>query len=172
MGEHNVISYARNNFKFKYRIVGIALHDGRALLHQLEGDNYWSFPGGNGEFFEESAQTLRREMMEEISENVSVERLLYVTENFFEIEGSSYHELGFYFLISFLPHSPILKQTQPFYGVEHFEFEEPKKLIFQWVPLEQLETMEVYPTFLRTALSDLPTHTQHIVVNDVKKSNV
>ncbi|MBI4630151.1 MAG: NUDIX hydrolase [Chloroflexi bacterium] len=171
MGEHNVISYTRNNFKFKYRIVGIALHDGRTLLHQLEGDTYWSFPGGNGEFFEESAETLRREMMEEISQEVRVERLLYVIENFFELEGYHYHELGFYYLVSFPDDAPVLKHTLPFHGVEQFEFEEPKRLIFQWFPIEQLKKMVMYPVFLRTALSDLPTQTQHIVVNEIDKSS-
>ncbi len=170
LSQNKIISYTHNVYKFKYRIVGIALHNGRALLHQLEGDNYWSFPGGNGEFFEESAETLRREMMEEISEEVNVERLLYVIENFFELEGYHYHELGFYYLISFPADSPILKHTVPFHGVEHFEFEEPKNLIFQWVPLERLEKMDVYPVSLRTALRELPAHTQHVVINEIKKS--
>lgn len=172
MSVPNTISYTRDTSKFKYRIVGIALHNGRTLLHQLEGDTYWSFPGGNGEFFEESAETLRREMMEEINEEVRVERLLYVIENFFELEGYHYHELGFYYLVSFPPDSLVLKHTQPFHGVEHFEFEEPKRLIFQWVPIERLEGMEVYPTFLRTGLRDLPTRTQHIAVNEIKTSNL
>ena len=170
--QDKVVSYTGDAYKFKYRIVGIALHNGRTLLHQLEGDTYWAFPGGNGEFFEESADTLLREMMEEINQEVSVERLLYVIENFFELEGYHCHELGFYYLISFPPDSPVVKHTQPFYGIEHFEFEEPKRLIFQWIPIEQLEGMEVYPTFLRTELRELPIHALHIVVNEITKSNL
>ena len=40
-------------------------------------------------------------------------------------------------------------------------------LFFHWFPVDELETMRLYPSFLRTALRDLPQTVQHIVHRDM-----
>src|SRR5690606_33744841 len=84
---------------FQMRVAGLGFCDGHLLVHRAVHETFWTLPGGRAEFGEDSAQTLRREMMEELGVEVTVGRLLWVVENFFSYEGSDWHELGFYYLM-------------------------------------------------------------------------
>ena len=46
--------------RFNYRIAGLAFRDGALLVHQAEGDDFWTLPGGRAEIGEPAEQTLRR----------------------------------------------------------------------------------------------------------------
>lgn len=151
--------------RFNYRIVGVAIHDGRILVHRSENDDFWALPGGRGEFMERACDTLRREMQEEVGVDVQVGRLLWVVENFFAYEGAQFHELALYFLMSLAADCPSLHQEM-FYGKESAAGAEGKEqfhLIFQWFPLPTVEKLPLYPSFLRLGLQALPETAQHIV---------
>lgn len=45
-----------------------------------------------------------------------------------------------------------------------FEGEVP--ILFRWFPVEHLAEVPLYPTFLRTALSELPEHPVHLIHHD------
>lgn len=144
--------------RFQCRVVGIAVDAGRVLLHHAEFEDFWTFPGGRAELGEPLADGLRREMREELDTEITIERLLWVVENFFPYDGKAYHELGFYFLITFPPGSPILAAPAPFVR----EADETR-LTFQWHPLEALATLRLFPAFLRRALRTLPDSPAHVV---------
>ena len=155
------IAFTEGKARFNYRIVGCVLHDRRVLLHRAERDDFWALPGGRGELLEPSAETLRREMREELGVDARVERLLWVVENFFENEELAFHEVALYYLMSFPPGCPL-------YGRPIFEGdEEGVRLIFQWHPVDQLEGIRLFPTFLRTALQSIPGGIVHVVHTDV-----
>jgi 8-oxo-dGTP pyrophosphatase MutT (NUDIX family) len=153
-----MIAFEQGGLKFNYRIAGVVINDARVLLHRGESDGFWTLPGGRGELLEPSQDTLRREMLEELGVEVSVHRLLWVVENFFEYEGRSYHELGFYFSMAFPQDSHLYLKSEPFLGDE-----EGIKLIYQWFPIDEIERIELYPTFLKQGLKALPEYIQHIV---------
>jgi ADP-ribose pyrophosphatase YjhB (NUDIX family) len=79
-----MISFDIGGARFNYRVVGIALDGNRVLLHRAEMDDFWSLPGGRGEILEPSEETLKREMMEELSIEIRVDRSVWVVENFFK----------------------------------------------------------------------------------------
>ena len=89
---------------------------------------------------------------------MQVDRLLWVAENFFTYGTRSFHEIGFYFLMHLPPNSPLRQKTEPFYGQE-----DDLRLIFEWFPIETLEQVDLFPTFLRTGLKSLPSATTHII---------
>lgn len=156
-----MITFDRDDIRFTFRVVGVAMHEGRVLLHQAEGDDFWALPGGRGELLEPAPETLRREMVEELDAKVEVERLLWVVENFFEHQGLRCHELGMYFLMRFPLSSPVLRHTGPFDGYEgHI------RLVYRWFPVADLEHVRLYPSFLRRELRDLPATAQHVVHTD------
>lgn len=157
----HVIAFTEGKARFSYRVVGCALHDRHVLLHRAERDDFWALPGGRGELLEPSAETLRREMREELGVDARVERLLWVVENFFEHDGLAFHEVALYYLMSFPPGCPL-------YSKPVFEGDgEGIRLIFQWHLVDRLESVRLFPTFLRTALKSIPDGVVHVVHTDV-----
>lgn len=92
------------------------------------------FPWLRVQIGENSIDSVKREMMEELGIEVKVERLLWIIENFFEYEKSDYHEIVMYYLISDRDLSEI--DTSPFHGVEGERL---------WVPIDSLGELNVYP---------------------------
>jgi 8-oxo-dGTP pyrophosphatase MutT (NUDIX family) len=156
----HMITFDRDNIRFTNRIVGIAYDGDRVLLHRAASDDFWAMPGGRAELLETAAETLRREMREEINEDVEVERLVWIAENFFEYGPRSFHEIGFYFLMHLPADSPLRDQPS-FLGHEG-----DMPVYFEWHPVAALEDLVLYPTFLRAGLKNLPASTVHIVHRD------
>ena len=162
MDTHQMITFTREGVRFNHRVAGVAIADGRVLLHQFDGEDFWALPGGRAELLEPATETLRREMREELDIQVDVIRLLWVVENFFEYDKLRFHELGLYFLMQ-VPIDWHLRTSQmPFLG-----YEGHLRLTFQWFPLDDLDQMRVYPSFLTQRLRDLPSTVEHVVHVDV-----
>jgi 8-oxo-dGTP pyrophosphatase MutT (NUDIX family) len=66
MNRH-MITFARENVWFALRVAGVAIHDGHVLLHRAECDDFWALPGGRAELLEPAAESLIREMQEEVN---------------------------------------------------------------------------------------------------------
>ena len=145
---------------FNYRVVGVAIHDNSVFLHQAEGEDFWTFPGGRAEFGESAEQTLRREMREEIGVDVEVVRLLWFAENFFTYAGKYYHEIALYFLMRLPTGCRYLTEPGPFQGDE-----QGIELTFRWFPhrLEILSSLPLLPSFLQMGLQELPESVRHVV---------
>ncbi len=145
--------------RFNYRVAGILLHAGRVLLHRNRR-GYWALPGGHIEFMEPAAETLRREMREELGVEVTVERLVWVTEHFFRSrEGERVHEMAWYFLMSLPGGHPLFERSSLFEGAEG------PGLMFGWYPLAELAALELYPQFLRERLPAIPPAIEHLVMS-------
>jgi len=153
-----MITFTTGNLRFNYRITGVAICDGKVFLQKPVVDGFWFLPGGRAELQETAEETLRREMREEMHTDITVERLLWVVENFFEHAGMAFHELGLYFLMSFPKDSPVVDTDQTF-----FVQEVSHEFIFQWHALESLKDIPLHPSFLKTTLQELPDGTEHIV---------
>ncbi|WLR48578.1 hypothetical protein LC065_05140 [Halobacillus litoralis] len=65
------------------------------------------------------------------------------------------HEVAFYYLLK--TKKPKFREG-PFYGLEG------ERLIYQWIPIENMDKIEVRPPFLRKALPNVPCETSHLVV--------
>ena len=154
----NVLTFQHAHGRFNYRTVAVVVHEQRVLLHRCEHDAFWALPGGRVEFGEPAATALLRELQEEMGVVGQVERLLWIVENFYEYEEYSCHELALYFLVSFPHNAELYTQDAPFAGQE-----DDLQLIFQWFPVDQLEQLELYPTFLRQRLRALPSTAEHVV---------
>lgn len=130
------------------------MHQGHVLIHRFEGSDYWSLPGGNVEFGETSQAALIRELKEEANLEITIDRLLWVNENYFvRKSGKQVHELCFYYLIRLSKEKTI-----------RFEGEEGgTKLYFRWVLLQDLATYPLVPAFLKIQLHLLPGTPEHLI---------
>jgi 8-oxo-dGTP pyrophosphatase MutT (NUDIX family) len=146
---------------FNYRVAAVIVVDGHVLIHKQVKDQHWALPGGRVELMEDSQTSIIREMKEELGYEVDVDRLLWFTENFFEYNSKKYHEIGLYYKVKITDEN-FRFTTEPFYG------EEGERLIYQWVPINQLNNVFLYPEFLRDALEDIPAVPQHLIVDQYK----
>jgi ADP-ribose pyrophosphatase YjhB (NUDIX family) len=148
---------SNGNMRFKYRVAAVALRDGYVLIHQFEGSNYWSLPGGNVEMWETSQDALKRELQEEAGLTFHFERLLWVHENLFErADGRQVHELAIYYLIVL---------NEPVDNIKD-GWENDLRLHFRWVPLGQLPEYNLVPPFLKKSLLSLPENPVHLITFD------
>ncbi|MDQ3637513.1 MAG: NUDIX domain-containing protein [Actinomycetota bacterium] len=143
-----MISFDQDNRRFKYRVAGLCIHDKYVLLTKADQDDYWILPGGRIELLEDSRATLRRELLEETGYEAQIENPLRIVENFFDLDGISFHELAFVY--AFSPNGPtILNNTwthQTKDGDVHTEL--------QWFELDHLEHVDFQPGFLKPLLRD------------------
>jgi ADP-ribose pyrophosphatase YjhB (NUDIX family) len=156
------IAFDRNGMQFDFRASGIAIHRGHVLLVRIEQYPSWFLPGGHVEIGELADAAMIREMREETGMDVKIDRIVWVAENFFTLDGKPHHELGFFYLVTPRPDSPQLDVSKEFYGTE----ENGTPLIFRWHRLEALAQLTLFPSFLGTSLPALPTSITHIVQKD------
>ncbi|GCE10430.1 NUDIX hydrolase [Tengunoibacter tsumagoiensis] len=163
-----MITFKEQGRKFTYRVAGIVFHNGHVLFQRSTKDPKEVFgflPGGRAELGESAEATLKREMLEELGVEATVERLVFVVENLFTEEGHAHHEINFQFLMHF-PDDCYLYQGDTTF--ERHADDEELPMIFDWLPVAQLEQLAVYPTFLKQQLQQLPEQTTHILqINQV-----
>jgi 8-oxo-dGTP pyrophosphatase MutT (NUDIX family) len=157
-GTFAMITFERDDCRFNYRVAGIALHNGAVLVHRAENDPFWCLPGGRCEMGEDAAGALHREMIEEIGAEPVVGPLAWIVENFFTYEGVRNHELGFYFTMRFPDGSPLYGRGETFDG-----YEPGVRLIYRWVPLEELASLVVKPSFIAARIASMNDIVEHIV---------
>jgi 8-oxo-dGTP pyrophosphatase MutT (NUDIX family) len=156
-----MISFDAGNMRFNLRAVAIIVHGDHVMLHRLDKDAFWSLPGGRVEPGERAEDAVVREMREELGVAVVVERTVCVVENFFAYGAKRHHEIGFYFLTVLDAESPVLDVS-----VEHYGFEQDKRITFKWFARARLADVDVRPSFLRELLAGDLDKMDHIVHHD------
>jgi ADP-ribose pyrophosphatase YjhB (NUDIX family) len=170
-----MISFEIGDVRFNCRVVAVILDrdERRVLLHRASFEDFWSLPGGRIEIGEASIEALKREMREELSVEIEVDRLLWVSEEFFEYMSTKWHGIGLYFLVRLPADCPIYEHDS-WSGIEEFvedifvpedlRAESNKlELVFQWYDREALHELTLYPPFLQEALKRLPEAAQHVI---------
>jgi ADP-ribose pyrophosphatase YjhB (NUDIX family) len=158
-----MITFDHGNVRFNYRVAAIIIKNGKVLLNQM-GSNpeFWFPPGGRAELLETSEESLRREMREELGEEVLVERLLWIAETFFTLDNFHFQEIAMYYLVHLLEDSPLHNQDT----THHFQ-EGDMSCLCRWHDLNKLEDeIVLYPVFLREAVHCIPDSTRHIVMRE------
>jgi len=154
-----MICFDVESTRFNYRVAGIALRDKQVLLNRFEDQDYWFLPGGRVELGETSREGLRREMQEELQEEVQVGQLLWIVESFFGwVEAKTYHELGLYYVMNFAPESPVHRAKEPIPVMDVHTC-----VTFQWFSLAELDKITLYPHFLVQGLQNVPEQTVHVL---------
>ena len=149
--------------RFNFRVAGLALSDGKVLVHREVGEPFWTLPGGRVEMGETTIAALVREIREELTTEAQVERLLWVVENFFRFDEKNYHEIGAYYLIKLPAPLPGSLDGQTFPGCE-----QSTQLDFRWVDVDsrQLAELPIRPSFLSASICRLPESPVHVVHYD------
>ncbi|WP_165898197.1 NUDIX hydrolase [Tumebacillus sp. BK434] len=156
-----MISFDVGGYRFNHRTAGVLIDEGYVLLHRLANGKYWFLPGGRVELGEDSKTALVREMQEEVGLDVEAGRLLWVVENYFQLDGQPFHEVGFYYELTFDKAHPICQKD-----IEHHGDELGETLHYKWFRLEDLDDVQLVPAFLKTKLQNIAAYPEHVVFRE------
>ena len=158
------ILFKTDDYIFSYRVAGICIHNEKVLLHKAKGDEGYAFPGGNVSFGETSAETLRREFMEEIGAEITVGELKWVGEIFFPLKGKPCHQICLYYPVEIKNiddfSDDIFTGTEEMHG-DDFQIE------FHWIPLVQLNNIKIYPEKAADLMMKLDSGVQHFIDKEI-----
>ena len=133
---------------FGVRATALIVKDNRLFVIEDEDGCYTI--GGAIQVNETTEDAVVREVKEELGVTSTAGPLAFVVENHFEQAGIHYHNIEFHYLVDLLEEAPLVMQ------------EETKSLPCRWIPLNQLHTFPLKPSFLRTALPGWDGQLQHI----------
>ena len=84
-----------DDYKLNVRAAGVMIHNGKILVHKNVNSDHYALIGGRVEIGENSADTVKREIKEELGKDIEITGYISTIENFFEMKGSKYHEIMF-----------------------------------------------------------------------------
>lgn len=151
--------FDRGNNRFVYRSGAIIIENGCVLLVTNASANYYYTVGGAIHFDETAQDAAIREVKEETGVDYEVDRLVFVNEAFFKEEcgvhkGKNFHEISMYFLMKPRGSQEIHSDSYCIDGKETLE----------WVPLDKLKSVTVYPEFFADRLTSLPDAVEYIML--------
>jgi ADP-ribose pyrophosphatase YjhB (NUDIX family) len=165
MAEYN-ISIETLEGRFSYRVGGIIIDSNRILMVKNSGDSYYYTVGGRVKFGESAQEAVLREAFEETKIQFEIERLGFIHENFFiwEQEGNlPFHEIVLFFY---------LKTKNQLDKLENNIFnEEYGEVTLHWLPINDLDKINLFPEFFKTELKNNSNNIKHIV-SMVKKREI
>ncbi|MGO4482665.1 NUDIX hydrolase [Rhizobium pisi] len=146
--------------RFQLRAGALIRSNGHILIHRALGDTFWVLPGGRVEFHEASAETLAREIEEEIGCQATIGPLRFIIENFFALADRRMHEVGFYYEAE-------LSGALPFHETDiiHRVRDGTADLEFRWAfpSRSVLDRFDLQPMPLRDLIERMPDGVQHLV---------
>jgi len=145
--------------RFVCRTAGIIMHKDKVLLQKDERyDYFWYLPGGRVEFLETAEQALKRELIEEYDLKITKSRLAWIVENFFELDGRHFHEVGFYYLVNIEDNDELLNYQGEFKSIE-------EGYVHKWISIQELDQYNIVPKFINNELETISENTgiKHII---------
>lgn len=132
---------------FRLRACAIIINDNRVLMVKNEGVDYYYSVGGAVQIGETLEEACLREAYEETGVNYQIDRLAYIHETFFKLEGKLYHELAFYYLM-------VPNQATEF-SVESYGINGEREHL-SWIDIDAYSRHKAYPEFFKDELKAIP----------------
>ena len=158
------ILFRTHNYIFSYRAAGILLHNNKILLQKPTNDSGFAIPGGHVEFGETNTQTLIREFKEEIGVDVIVGDLKWVAEIFFPWDDKPCHQICLYYNVTLKEETQMI-YDDIFIGNEQIEGRN-FNIEFHWIPIMDLNKIEVYPPNIVDLMERYYDGVQHFVYQE------
>ena len=142
------------DYRLNVRAAGILVHNGKILLHKNTNFNHHALIGGRVEIGENSVDTVKREIKEELGKDVEITGYISTIENFFEMKGSKYHEIMFVHKIEFTNEED--KNIE--YTMKNIEGKDYLK--YEWIDLDKIDEYPLAPNIMKDILKEkkFPTH--------------
>lgn len=135
---------------FGVRATALIIRENKIYLCKSSDGIYYAI-GGAVEVGEETEAAVQREVREEIACEVTIDKLAFIVENSFCQSGVNFHNIEFHYLVTPL--------TEP----EASMVEDDEERACEWIALDRLDTIDLKPAFLKTALKNVDGNLTHIV---------
>lgn len=155
------IDFIRNDFRFNARASALIFSKDlkKVLLFKVEGRDFYMLPGGRIEELEESIDTIKREIKEEIGwDNINYTFLALSEE--FVTEGHNNHQIN---IIYKGIYNDKIKETK-FKGLEGDWCD------FEWIDVNDINNYKIYPFGIDNIINDKNT-SNHLITNLIKENN-
>ena len=130
-----------DNYKLNVRSAGVMIHNGKILVHRSINSDHYALIGGRVEIGENSADTIKREIKEELGKNIKITGYISTIENFFELKGIKYHEIMFVYKAEFCNEED--KKIE--YTMENMEGGIESDIHYEWIKMDELEEYPLKP---------------------------
>lgn len=149
------------DYKLNVRAAGVIIHNNKVLVHKNVNSDHYALVGGRIEIGENSVDTIKREIKEELGKEIEITGYISTIENFFEMKGSKYHEIMFVHKVEFVDE----KDKKIEYALENIEGKDYLK--YEWLELDKIEQYPLWPKAIREILKEnkFPVHK---INNDMK----
>lgn len=141
-------------YRLNMRVAGLIIHNNKLLVHRDIREKYVTLIGGRVAFGENSVDTIKREIEEELGKQVEVIKYIGTIENFFKANARKYHEILLVHQIEFT--------SEEDKEIEHtlHNIEGKEYLQYEWMDLEKLKEYEIRPRCLKDILIEqkFPVH--------------
>ena len=149
--------FTGENYICDLRTVGVLVRDGKILVQRERNCKEYALPGGHVMIGETTEDGLVREYMEETGAAIRVKRLLWTEECFWEWNGRQAHNIAFYYLIELLNRDDL-----PDIGGS-FSHKDNSNVLLEWIPMDCLSQITIYPTFIRQEIDCLDGPIKHFI---------
>ena len=149
------------DYKLNVRACEVMIHNGKILVHKNIKSNHYALIGGRVEIGENSADTIKREIKEELGKDIEIKGYIATVENFFKMKEAKYHEIMFVHKIEFTE-----KEDQKIeYTMKNIEGKD--YLQYEWIELKKIDEYPLLPEVIKEILKEnkFPTHK---INNDLK----
>ncbi len=149
------------DYKLNVRATVIIEHNGKILAHKNVRSNHYALIGGRVKIGEDSETTVKREMMEELGKKIEVTGYVATIENFFEMNGTKYHEILFVHKAEFVNEED--KKIE--YSLKNIEGED--WLQYEWLDISKIDEYPLLPSSIKSVLKEnkFPVHK---ITKDIK----
>ncbi len=157
------IELKTNEKKFKYRVNGIIIHDGKVFALKMKNNTSYCLPGGHVELCENSKEAILREMLEETQTKVSIDKEFSIVENFYlDKDNLETHELSFYYMVTPENFDKIQFNN---YSMTENDKGELKQHNFEWLDISSLNSVDFRPSFIKSKLISGNYDFEHMIIN-------
>lgn len=149
------------DYKLNIRAGAVIIHNNKLLTHRNVNTDHYALPGGRVSIGENSAETIKREILEETGKEIEITGYIATIENFFNMKGKKYHEIMFVHKLEFInEEDKLLEETIK--NIEGKEF-----LQYEWIDIDKINEYPILPTVIKDILikKEFPIH----IINDELK---
>lgn len=146
---------------FNHRVAAVIVHNNKLLAQKNVKTNEYYLPGGRINYGESSEEAIVREMQEELGVDITDYRTLWINECFFVDSGTRFHEVGIYYLVNL--ENSVFNHYEPIFEL----IEESRVNTYEWLDIDSLESIALYPLFVKTEIKNPDKTLKHIITNEL-----